>query len=95
MLVYIANCWQTLRTMRDGFFFGMKVSLDGEIGVVIYAAGKSDWDKEPGIIRWDTNKGMDSEDWRGLFGSFIDSGGKEIDSKTEFKFIDDKGVLKE
>lgn len=80
--------------MRDSFYFGMKVSLDGEIGVVIQGEGKSDWDKEAGIIRWDTNKEVDSEDWRGLYGSFIDSGGKEIDTQTKFKFIDDSGLLK-
>lgn len=79
--------------MEDRFYFGMKVSFNDEIGVVTYSEDKTDWDKEPGIIRWDTNEKIDSEDWRGLFGSFINSGGKEIDVK--FKFIDDNGLLKE
>lgn len=80
--------------MNEGFYFGMKVSLNDENGLIIQSEGTSDWDKEPGIIRWDTNKEKDFEDWRGLFGSFKNSGGKEIDSKTEFNFIDDKGELK-
>lgn len=80
--------------MRDSFYFGMKVSLNGEIGVIIRGEGNPDWDKEAGIIRWDTNKEVDSEDWRGLYGSFIDLGGKEIDPQTKFKFIDDSGLLK-
>ncbi len=80
--------------MNERFYFGMKVTLNGESGIVIKGEGNSDWDKEPGIIRWDTNKEMDTEDWRGLFGSFKDSGGKEIDANTEFKFINDAGKLK-
>lgn len=83
-----------MKKRKKGFYLGMKVSLDNEIGLVILRAGDSEWDKEPGIIRWDTNKEIDSEDWRGLFGSFIDSGGKEIDSETEFRFINSKGELK-
>ncbi len=80
--------------MRDRFYFGMKVSLDGEIGVVIQGEGNSDWDKEAGIIRWDTNKEVDSEDWRGLYETFVNSGGREISPQTKFKFIDDNGFLK-
>ncbi len=73
--------------MTEGFYFGMKVSMGDEIGIVIEVDGKSVWDKEPGIIRWDTNEINELEDWRGLFGSFKASGGKEIDSKAKFKFI--------
>ncbi|UTW67962.1 hypothetical protein KFE94_07555 [bacterium SCSIO 12643] len=77
----------------EQFYFGMKVSLNDEIGIVIRVEINSDWDKEPGIIRWDTNKEFDSEDWRGMFESFKDSGGKEIDPKTKFKYINEKGEL--
>lgn len=80
--------------MTEGFYVGMKVSFKGEIGLVIQGNGNADWDKEPGIIRWDTNKEQDTEDWRGLFGSFQNVGGKEIDSKTRFSFITDEGELK-
>ncbi|CAL2079163.1 conserved protein of unknown function [Tenacibaculum sp. 190524A02b] len=80
--------------MRDKFYFGMKVSLGGEIGVVIQGKGKLDWDKEAGIIRWDTNKEVDTEDWRGLYGSFIDSGGVEVSKDHQFKYIKDDGTMK-
>jgi len=80
--------------MNNRFFFGMKVSMNEEIGVVVHRTGNSDWDNEPGIIKWDTDKKVDFEDWRGLFGSFKQAGGKEIDSKVEFEFIDTNGELK-
>ncbi len=80
--------------MNEGFYIGMKVSLDGELGLVVKGEGNSEWDKEAGLIRWDLNDEKSTEDWRGLFGTFIDSGGKEIDPDTEFKFIDDEGKLK-
>ena len=75
------------------FYFGMKVSLNDEIGIVIRIEENSHWDKEPGVIRWDTNKKFDTEDWRGMFGSFKDSGGKEIDSNIALKYINEKGEL--
>lgn len=79
--------------MDNGFYIGMKVTLNNEYGVVIERAGDADWDKEPGIIRWDSNKQINDEDWRGLYGSFVDSSGKEIDSTHEFQFINEKGEL--
>jgi hypothetical protein len=76
-----------------GFYFGMKVKLNNEYGIVINPKENSAWGKEPGIIRWDTNKEIDEEDWRGLYGSFIDSGGKEISPNHPFQFIDEDGEL--
>ena len=78
----------------DQFHFGMKVKNGEEIGLVIKPEVNSDRDKEPGLIRWDTPKENNIEDWRGLFGSFTDSGGMEISRDTEFKFITEEGELK-
>jgi hypothetical protein len=78
--------------MNKDFVEGMKVSLDGEFGVVI----KSDT-KNPdlyGIIIWDTNKENDFEDWRGQFGSFIQIGGKVLNANYLFQFINDDGSKK-
>lgn len=78
--------------MKNGFEISMKVSLDGEFGVVV----KSSLD-EPnfiGTIRWDTKSEFDFEDWNGLFGSFIQSGGKILDDNYKFQFISDDGTLK-
>jgi hypothetical protein len=47
-----------------------------------------------GLIRWDTENENDIEDWRGLFGSFLQAGGKVIDQEYKFKLIDEKGQLK-
>lgn len=71
----------------------MKVTHSGEFGVVIKPDGNSAWSKEPGIIRWDTLKQDDKEDWRGLFGSFIDSGGEVISKNYDFQYIDEFGNL--
>lgn len=78
----------------ESFYFGMKVELREEQGVVIKPIVKSEWDKEPGIIRWDTNKEIDEEDWRGLFGTFVEAGGKELRSDHKFRHIGDNGKLK-
>ena len=80
--------------MDKGFQFGMKVKLQNEYGVVIQPQERTGWDKEPGIIRWDTKKSEDNEDWRGLLGSFIDNGGELIDPDFEFEFITNEGKLK-
>lgn len=80
--------------MIPGFYVGMKVSLNNEFGVVIEPKRDTFWDEEPGIIRWDTNRDSDEEDWRGLYSSFIDSGGKEISSSYIFRYINDNGELK-
>lgn len=80
--------------MNSGFRFGMKVAHSGEFGVVIKPDESSIWSKEPGIIRWDTTKQDDKEDWRGLFSSFIDTGGEVINENHNFQFIDEFGNLK-
>jgi hypothetical protein len=36
----------------------------------------------------------DIEDWRGLFGNFLQAGGQVINQDHEFKFIDNNGQLK-
>ena len=73
------------------FIPGTKVSMANEFGVVLEKTADNDL---VGLIRWDTGKENDVEDWRGLFGSFIQSGGKVVDQNYKFKFIDDKGQLK-
>ena len=75
------------------FTHGTKVSLNGEFGIVI----KSELD-EPnfcGIIHWDSNQESDNEDWRGMFGTFLNQGGKIIDQNHQFEFINDDGTLKQ
>ncbi len=71
------------------FVPGTKVSLNDEYGVVI--------DSESnifGLIRWDTDKELDIEDWKGLFGTFIRQGGQIINQNHEFKYINDDGTVK-
>ncbi|XOV67660.1 MAG: hypothetical protein ACFHU9_00545 [Fluviicola sp.] len=80
--------------MNSGFKFGMKVSHSGEFGVVIKPNESSKWSSEPGIIRWETAKQDDQEDWRGLFSSFINTGGEIIDENYCFQYIDEFGNLK-
>lgn len=72
------------------FVPGTKVSMRGEFGVVL---SKTDGNLV-GLIRWDTAKENDIEDWRGLFGSFLAAGGQIADQYYKFKFIDDQGQLK-
>ena len=67
----------------------MKVSLNGEFGVVI-----NSYNQNFEVIRWDTNTQNDSEDWTGQFGSFLQIGGKILDDDYKFKFINDDGSLK-
>jgi len=73
------------------FIQGMKVSLNGEFGVVIKS--NNEYSDFQGIIRWDTNNMNDFEDWSGLFGSFIEIGGKILDEEYVFQFINDDGSL--
>lgn len=76
---------------NQGFLLWTKVSLGNECGVVL---DKSlDWN-EYGLIRWDTDKENDVEDWRGLFGSFLQAGGEVINQDYEFKFINSDGTTK-
>ena len=93
--------------IKNDFFPGMKVFLKGEYGVVtnqskewsgVYFVNNEKIQKEPskqfGIIRWDTNKEFDLEDWVGLFGTFKDSGGVEVSIEHQFIFINDDGTIK-
>ncbi len=68
-----------------------KVSLKNEFGIVLDKTRDVDL---IGLIRWDTEKENDVEDWRGLFGTFLQSGGQIVNQDYEFKFINDKGQLK-
>lgn len=83
----------------------MKVSLNGEFGVVTdgFAEGADFVNQDQsnsgsltnfGLIRWDTEKEADFEDWTGLFGSFKDIGGYEIASEHQFRFMNDDGTAK-
>jgi hypothetical protein len=76
---------------NQGFLLGTKVSLEKECSVVLDKS--EDW-IEYGLIRWDTDKENDIEDWRGLFGSFLDAGGQVINHDHEFKFINNDGTTK-
>lgn len=78
----------THKMKNDDFYPGMKVALNGENGIVLDTerneAGKAELH---GVIRWDTEKEEDDEDWRGMFGSFIESGGKILDPEFEFTHL--------
>ncbi|MBX3241372.1 MAG: hypothetical protein KIT80_17815 [Chitinophagaceae bacterium] len=76
---------------NQDFVRGTKVSLQKEFGVVLDLTEDSNL---YGLIRWDTNKENDIEDWRGLFGSFLQAGGQVINQDHEFKFINDDGIMK-
>lgn len=76
---------------NQDFVKGTKVSLQNEFGVVL---DKTDDNNLYGLIRWDTNKENDVEDWRGLFGSFLQAGGQVINQDHEFQFINDDGTMK-
>jgi hypothetical protein len=73
------------------FVPGTKVSMKNEFGVVLDRTADN---KLIGLIRWDTEQENDTEDWRGLFGSFLQAGGQVINQDHEFKFIDNNGQLK-
>ena len=74
--------------MNEDFEPGMKVSHSGENGLVLdeyYTIGSGE--KTYGVILWDTGKENDTEDWRGLFGSFQDSGGAILEKDFKFTHI--------
>jgi hypothetical protein len=77
---------------NQDFIPGTKVSLRDEKGVVLNESTGNDLF---GLIRWDTVKEDDVEDWRGMFGNFIQAGGQVINQDHKFNFIDDAGKLKE
>lgn len=78
--------------MESDFYPGMKVFLDGEFGVLM----KTEFESSDfcGVICWDTDKDFDFEDWTGLFGTFLNQGGKIIDRNYQFKYINDDGTQK-
>lgn len=76
---------------NQDFLKGTKVSLQNEFGVVLDQTVDNDMF---GLIRWDTDKENDTEDWRGLFGSFLQAGGQIINQDYEFNFINDDGTMK-
>jgi hypothetical protein len=91
----------------NDFYPLMKVCLNSEYGVVMdefwegdgcYMVNGITYQGVPyklyGLIRWDTNKKEDFEDWRGLWGSFIAMGGRKINENYQFEFINDDGTLK-
>jgi len=82
----IADRWKR----NQGFLKGTKVLLRNEFGVVLDKTADNDM---YGQIRWDTNKNNDVEDWRGLFGSFLQAGGQIINQDHKFNFINDDGTL--
>ena len=67
------------------------MSLNDEFGVVLNKISENNLF---GLIRWDTKNENDIEDWRGLFGSFLQIGGKIIGQDHKFKFINDDGTIK-
>jgi len=73
------------------FLLGTKVSLHNKFVVVI---DKSDGRNEYGLIRWDTEKENDFEDWLGLFENFLQAGGEIINQDHEFTFINNDGTKK-
>lgn len=77
-----------LKDNADQFKKGTKVSLEGECGVIVDIKGLST------IIRWDTPKENDFEDWFSCWGTFIEMGGEIIDKDYKFVFINDNGTLK-
>ena len=80
------------------FYPFMKVSLNNEYGVVtdqfVETPPNYGGDKQYGLIRWDSKKESDFEDWRGLFGVFVSQGGHEIAKDHQFKYINDDGSFK-
>ncbi|PKK36335.1 hypothetical protein BWI96_12380 [Siphonobacter sp. SORGH_AS_0500] len=82
----------TDRWKRDQYSVpGTKISLCGEFGVVLDQTIDSNlW----GIIRWNTEKENDTEDWCGIFGTFICLGGEVLDQDYTFNFINDDGTSK-
>ncbi len=83
----IADKWKR----NQDFLAGTKVMLKNEFGVVL---NKTADNYMYGQIRWDTNKENDVEDWRGLFGSFLQIGGQIINQEHQFTFINDDGTTK-
>lgn len=78
--------------------------LNGEFGVGIdhfvmkdhtFSNWEGSYSKPYGIIRWDTRRKSDLEDWRGLWGTFVAQGGCAIGKDYQFQFINDDSTFKE
>jgi hypothetical protein len=88
---------------QKDFYPLMKVSLNGEYGIVtdqffessIVTDTEKSLIKSYGLIRWDTDRISDFEDWRGLWGTFVAMGGCEVDKGYQFQYIGDDGGLRE
>ena len=80
---------------KGDFYPFMKVTLGEKNGVVTSELRTSEDRSHYGVIRWDTSKETDIEDWRGLWGTFVSMGGREIGLDYQFRFINDDGTLKE
>lgn len=78
------------------FYPLMKVTLDCEHGVVVeqFFTDAGTGTNLYGVICWDTEKESDFEDWRGLWGTFVALGGREIDPSHPFQYINDDGTYK-
>lgn len=83
----IADKWKR----NEDFILGTKVMFNNEFGVVLDKSSDNDMF---GQIRWDTNDESDTEDWRGLFGSFLEAGGQIINQQHQFTFINGDGTTK-
>jgi len=76
--------------LDEQFTDGTKVFLDNEYGVIINLKDHN----LSTIIRWDTPKENDFEDWCSMWGTFLNMGGKIINQDHQFKYINDDGSLK-
>jgi hypothetical protein len=74
----------------EDFQVGTKVFLENEYGVIVNLKSH----EFSTMIRWDTPDEKDFEDWSGMWGPFVQIGGKIIDSNYQFKYINDDGTLK-
>ncbi|MDR3026346.1 hypothetical protein [Chryseobacterium sp.] len=75
----------------EDFQAGTKVFLDNEYGIIVNLK----FHKNSTVIRWDTSVENDFEDWSGMWGPFVQMGGKIIDPGYQFKYINDDGTLKD
>lgn len=74
---------------NQDFMPGSIVCLNGEYGVVLQDFEGGSF----GLIRWDTDKEQDTEDWRGMWGNFVAMRGNILE-EYEFSFINIDGSLK-
>ncbi|WP_336703572.1 hypothetical protein [Chryseobacterium indologenes] len=75
----------------EDFQVGTKVFLDNEYGIIVNLK----LHENSTVIRWDTSVENDFEDWSGMWGSFVQMGGKIIDPGYQFKYINEDGTLKD